>query len=73
MTIQSHLWYAYREFVTYTEAENIAYDRALARVPAGIPVAALLYDGEVVAHLPRDPWDRPVNAYVTPSAGWIDI
>ncbi|HEY2296884.1 MAG TPA: 5-formyltetrahydrofolate cyclo-ligase [Jatrophihabitans sp.] len=50
-----------------------SYDRALARVPAGIPVAALLYDGEVVAHLPRDPWDRPVNAYVTPSTGWVDI
>lgn len=50
-----------------------SYDRALARVPAGTPVAALLYDGEAVAHLPRDPWDRPVTAYVTPSGGWREI
>jgi 5-formyltetrahydrofolate cyclo-ligase len=50
-----------------------SYDRALARVSAEVPVAALLYDGEVVEHLPRDPWDRPVTAYVTPSTGWIDI
>lgn len=50
-----------------------SYDRALTRVPAGVPVAALLYDGEVVAHLPRDAWDVPVNAYVTPTAGWRSI
>jgi 5-formyltetrahydrofolate cyclo-ligase len=50
-----------------------SYDRALARVPAGVPVAALLYDGEAVAHLPRDPWDRPVTAHVTPSGGWTDL
>jgi len=50
-----------------------SYDRALARVPAGVPVAALLYDGENVAHLPSDPWDRPVSAYVTPSTGWRDL
>lgn len=47
-----------------------SYDRALARVPDGVVVAALLHDGEAVAHLPRDSWDRPVSAYVTPSAGW---
>ena len=47
-----------------------SYDRALARVPAEVPVAALLYDHEVVARLPADEWDRPVTAYVTPSAGW---
>ena len=50
-----------------------SYDRALARVPAGVPIAALLYDGEAVAHLPSDPWDRPVTAYVTPSAGWRNL
>lgn len=47
-----------------------SYDRALARVPDGVVVAALLHDGEAVAHLPRDSWDRPVTAYVTPSGGW---
>lgn len=50
-----------------------SYDRALTRVPAGVPVAALLHDGEVVEHLPRDPWDVPVTAYVTPSSGWCEI
>ena len=50
-----------------------SYDRALARVRDGVPVAALLHDGEAVEHLPRDPWDRPVTAYVTPSAGWTEI
>lgn len=50
-----------------------SYDRALARVPGGIPLAALLYDGEVVTHLPRDRWDVPVTAYVTPATGWRSI
>src|SRR5689334_2375531 len=49
-----------------------SYDRALARVRDGVPVAALLHDGETVAHLPSDPWDRPVTAVVTPSGGWTD-
>jgi 5-formyltetrahydrofolate cyclo-ligase len=50
-----------------------SYDRALARVRPGTTVAALLHDGEVVAHLPADPWDRPVTAYVTPSSGWQSV
>lgn len=50
-----------------------SYDRALARVPDGVPVAALLYDEEVLAHLPREEWDRPVTAYVTPSTGWVEL
>lgn len=50
-----------------------SYDRALVRVPRGVTVAALLHDGETVAHLPRDPWDRPVTAVVTPSGGWSDL
>ena len=50
-----------------------SYDRALARVSPGVPVAALLYDGEVLAHLPRDKWDISVTAYVTPAAGWRDL
>lgn len=49
-----------------------SYDRALRRVPAGVPVAALLYDGELVGSLPRDDWDVPVTAVVTP-AGWRDL
>jgi 5-formyltetrahydrofolate cyclo-ligase len=47
-----------------------SYDRALARVGPEVPVAALLYDHEVLAHLPREDWDRPVTAYVTPARGW---
>ena len=50
-----------------------SYDRALARVPSATPVAALLYDGEVVVGLPSDAWDRPVGAVVTPSGGWRDL
>lgn len=50
-----------------------SYDRALPRVPAGVPIAALLYDGEVLAHLPADAWDVPVSAYVTPGSGWREV
>ncbi len=46
-----------------------SYDRALTRVRAGVPVVALLYDGEIVEHLPAESWDIPVTAAVTPS-GW---
>jgi 5-formyltetrahydrofolate cyclo-ligase len=49
-----------------------SYDRALARLPAGTVVAALLYEAEVVPQLPRAPWDRPVSAVVTPS-GWREL
>ena len=45
------------------------YDRALARVPTGVPVVALLHDGELVDQVPVEPWDRAVNAAVMPS-GW---
>ncbi len=45
------------------------YDRALTRVGAGVPVVALLYDGEIVEHVPAEAWDIPVTAAVTPS-GW---
>lgn len=50
-----------------------SYDRALARVRAGTPVAALLYDAELVQQLPAEPWDRPVTAVVTPLIGWRDL
>lgn len=43
-----------------------SYDRALARVPAAVPVVALLYAGELVDSLPREPHDRPVTVVVTP-------
>ena len=49
-----------------------SYDRALARVPAGRPIVAMLYDSEVRTEVPREPWDVPVTAYVTP-AGWHPI
>ena len=44
-----------------------SYDRALARVPAGTPVVAVLYDGELVDALPTDPHDQRVTAVATPS------
>jgi 5-formyltetrahydrofolate cyclo-ligase len=49
-----------------------SYDRVLARVGADVPVAALLHSGEILDEVPADPWDRPVNAAVTPD-GWLNI
>ena len=44
-----------------------SYDRALARVPPGTPVVALLYPDELRASLPAAPHDRPVTAVLTPT------
>lgn len=44
-----------------------SYDRALARVPVGTPVAVLLHDGEVGREVPTEAHDRPVTHAVTPS------
>lgn len=49
-----------------------SYDRALARVARGTPVAALLYDGELLDDVPVDDWDQPVSAAVQPS-GWTTV
>lgn len=49
-----------------------SYDRALSRVSAGAPVVALLYADEVRSELPREAWDLPVSAYVTPD-GWVTV
>ena len=49
-----------------------SYDRALARVPSGVPIWALIYDDELVDELPRDDWDVPVTGAITPS-GWHDL
>lgn len=51
-----------------------SYDRALARVPAGVPVVALLHDGELLAEeLPAEPHDRPVSAVITPAQGLVRL
>lgn len=44
-----------------------SYDRALVRVPLGTFVCTLLYDGELLEHVPAEDHDRPVTAVVTPS------
>jgi 5-formyltetrahydrofolate cyclo-ligase len=49
-----------------------SYDRVLSRVGLDVPVAALLHRGEILDEVPIDPWDRPVNAVVTPD-GWQQI
>jgi 5-formyltetrahydrofolate cyclo-ligase len=49
-----------------------SYDRALARCRQHAPIAALLFSGEFVESLPRDPWDHPVTAVVTPD-GWRSL
>lgn len=50
-----------------------SYDRALARVPAAVPVIALLHDGELLDDIPAEPHDRLVSAVITPSGGWCDL
>ncbi|MDQ1018684.1 5-formyltetrahydrofolate cyclo-ligase [Streptomyces afghaniensis] len=47
-----------------------SYDRVLARLEragAHPALVVLLYDAEVVEHVPGEPHDRPVHAVVTPS------
>lgn len=47
-----------------------SYDRVLARLSAAgehPALIVLLYDGEVVARVPEEPHDHPVDAVVTPS------
>lgn len=44
-----------------------SYDRALARVPAGRPVVALLYDGELLPDVPTESHDRRVDLAVQPA------
>ena len=46
-----------------------SYDRALARVAAGIPTIALLYDGELLDEVPADNHDQRVRLVARPSAG----
>lgn len=43
-----------------------SYDRALARVPVGTFVCALVYDDELLEVVPRADHDRAVTAVVTP-------
>jgi 5-formyltetrahydrofolate cyclo-ligase len=46
-----------------------SYDRALARVPTGVPTVALLHDGELVPSVPAEPHDRPVAGVIAPTPG----
>jgi len=46
-----------------------SYDRALARVGAGILTVALLYDGELVDEVPVVAHDSPVRAVALPGEG----
>ena len=46
-----------------------SYDRALARVGPLVPLIALVYDDELVEHVPTEGHDIPVRAVVSPRAG----
>ena len=46
-----------------------SYDRALARVGPLIPLIALVYDDELLDHVPTAPHDVPVRAAVSPLTG----
>jgi 5-formyltetrahydrofolate cyclo-ligase len=51
-----------------------SFDRALARVPAGVPVVALLHDGELRERdLPALPYDRPVSAVIMSADGLVHL
>lgn len=50
-----------------------SYDRALARVRPGVPIIALLHDGEVAHSLPAQPHDCRVTAVMTPTGGMIRL
>ncbi len=47
------------------------YDRTLGHAAAHAPVWLLLNDDEVLPEIPAQPWDRPVDALITPN-GLID-
>jgi 5-formyltetrahydrofolate cyclo-ligase len=49
------------------------YDRALTTASAGVPLVALLHDGELVERLPADPWDTTVTSAVEPAIGWTEL
>lgn len=42
------------------------YDKALPSRAPGTPVAAIVWDDEVVAHVPHDSFDAKVDAIITP-------
>jgi 5-formyltetrahydrofolate cyclo-ligase len=46
-----------------------SYDRALARVGPAVLTIALLYDDELVSHVPTDEYDQPVRAVARPTEG----
>jgi len=48
-----------------------SYDRALTRATGRI--VALLYDGELLDVLPREPHDVPVHAVITPADGLLEL
>ncbi|GIF64854.1 5-formyltetrahydrofolate cyclo-ligase [Asanoa ishikariensis] len=50
-----------------------SYDRALARVPAGVPVVALLHDGEFVDRVPEAAHDQRVTGVITPAGGLVRL
>lgn len=47
------------------------YDRTLGAVPPGVPVVALLHDGELLDEVPADPHDHPVTGVVLPTPGTV--
>ncbi|WP_018347903.1 5-formyltetrahydrofolate cyclo-ligase [Longispora albida] len=47
-----------------------SYDRALTRVPPGVPIVAIVYDNELLPSVPAEPHDRPVTGVITPSGGF---
>ncbi|MGY1839665.1 MULTISPECIES: 5-formyltetrahydrofolate cyclo-ligase [unclassified Modestobacter] len=49
------------------------YDRALRHARPDALLVALVFDDELVDHLPAEPHDHAVGAVVTPSSGWLRL
>ncbi|GAA2521150.1 5-formyltetrahydrofolate cyclo-ligase [Pilimelia columellifera] len=50
-----------------------SYDRALIRARPGVPIVALLHDGELLDRAPAEAHDRRVTAAVTPATGLVRL
>ena len=49
------------------------YDRALTHARPDAVLVAVVFDDELVDRLPAGEHDRPVDAVVTPSGGWLSL
>lgn len=49
------------------------YDRSLGELAPGNLVIGVGYECQLLARVPRDPWDRPVHGVVTETRSWVAL